>query len=236
LLTSLPPQTSSTPSSGTYNTPHHVTIAHIVLHCRSVLQYSFLRPLISITEIICQAFGVLCPTTYSIYFAEVYLDAIDFVSISVALYGLIAFYDLVKEQLAGKKPLSKFLCIKMVVMLTFCESTLSRRRLQQLTLPTNRPKFHFLHPRIARRDQGYRGTSAFLSFTSHAVANTAVPQYWTATNVADGLNALCICCEMVIMSVAFAWAFNWNEYKRQAPPGAPHTNVFWAILDSLNYC
>jgi hypothetical protein len=41
---------------------------------------------------------------------------------------------------------------------------------------------------------------------------------------------------MVIMSVAFAWAFNWNEYKQQAPPGAPHTNVFWPILDSLNYC
>lgn len=54
----------------------------------------------------------MCPTAYSIYFAEVYLDSIDFVSISVALYGLIVFYALVKERLAGKQPLAKFLSIK----------------------------------------------------------------------------------------------------------------------------
>ncbi|GAA6037905.1 hypothetical protein JCM8097_009483 [Rhodosporidiobolus ruineniae] len=163
----------------------------------SVLQYSLLRPLISIIEIICEAYDVLCPTTYSIYYAEVYLDSVDFVSISVALYGLIALYDLVKEQLAGRKPLSKFLCIKLVVMLTFYQSFI------------------------------------FSILESHDVIKAT--DYWTATNVADGLNALCICCEMVIMAIAFAWAFNWNEYKAQAPPGAKHTNPFWAVLDSLNY-
>ncbi|GAA5868622.1 hypothetical protein JCM8547_003758 [Rhodosporidiobolus lusitaniae] len=163
----------------------------------AVLQYSFLRPLISIAEIICQAYGVLCPTQYSIYFAEVYLDSIDFVSISVALYGLIVLYDLCKEQMAGKKPLSKFLCIKMVVMLTFYQSFI------------------------------------FSILESHDVIKAT--EYWTATNVADGLNALCICCEMVIMAFAFGWAFNVKEYQAQAPPGARKTNPFWAILDSLNY-
>lgn len=56
---------------------------------------------------------------YLQHFAEVYLDAVDFVSISVALYGLIVFYALVKERLVGKKPLAKFLCIKFIVMFTF---------------------------------------------------------------------------------------------------------------------
>ncbi|BGP14568.1 hypothetical protein JCM10213_001917 [Rhodosporidiobolus nylandii] len=163
----------------------------------SVLQYSLLRPAISIAEIVCQAVGVLCPTQYSVFFAEVYLDAVDFVSISVALYGLIAFYDLVKEQLAGRKPLAKFLCIKLVVMLTFYQSFV------------------------------------FSILESHDVIKAT--EFWTATNVADGLNALCICCEMVLMSIAFAWAFNWREYIEQAPPGARKTNAFWAILDSLNY-
>jgi hypothetical protein len=37
----------------------------------------------------------------------VYLDAFDFVSISVALYGLIVFYVLCKDELKGRKPLSK---------------------------------------------------------------------------------------------------------------------------------
>ncbi|GAA6002268.1 hypothetical protein JCM10207_003155 [Rhodosporidiobolus poonsookiae] len=163
----------------------------------SVLQYSLLRPLISIAEIICQAYDVLCPTAYSVYFAEVYLDSIDFVSISVALYGLICLYDLVKEQLAGKKPLSKFLCIKLVVMLTFYQSFI------------------------------------FSILESHGVIHAT--EFWTATNVSDGLNALCICCEMVLMSIAFAWAFNWKEYIAQAPSGAKKTNPFWALLDSFNY-
>ncbi|GAA6052410.1 hypothetical protein JCM3770_000228 [Rhodotorula araucariae] len=160
----------------------------------SVLQYSLLRPLISIIEIICQTYDVLCPTQYSIYYAEVYLDAIDFISISVALYGLIVFYALVKERLAGRNPLAKFLSIKIVVMLLFYQSFV------------------------------------FSVLQSHGVIKGT--EYWTATNVADGLSALCVCCEMVIMSGVFAWAFSYREYE--AGPGK-HTPVFWAILDSFNY-
>ncbi|GAA5835989.1 hypothetical protein JCM9279_002158 [Rhodotorula babjevae] len=163
----------------------------------SVLQYSLLRPLISIIEIICQAYDVLCPTQYSVYFAEAYLDAVDFVSISVALYGLIVFYALVKERLAGRKPLAKFLSIKIVVMLLFYQSFV------------------------------------FSVLQSHGVIKAT--EFWTATNVADGLSALCVCCEMVIMSGVFAWAFSHKEYSHLRPEGAGHTSVFWAILDSLNY-
>lgn len=75
--------------------------------------------------------------------------------------------------------------------------------------------------------------------------------YWTAANVADGLQALCICCEvrtasfvegtssdqgqMVLFAIAFMFAFSWKEYAAQRPLGAKRTNPFWAILDSLNY-
>lgn len=72
----------------------------------SVLQYCFMRPIITIIAIICDATGKLCPEQYSVYFAEVYLDvscisylsmpatdpfpkAFDFVVFSVALYGLV---------------------------------------------------------------------------------------------------------------------------------------------------
>lgn len=77
-----------------------------------MLQYSFIRPAISIAGIITNYFGVLCPTAYSIYFAEVYLDSIDFVSISVALYGLIVFGALCRKNMQGQQPLAKFLSIK----------------------------------------------------------------------------------------------------------------------------
>ncbi|TIA88415.1 hypothetical protein E3P81_03487 [Wallemia ichthyophaga] len=84
-----------------------------------VLQYAILRPLLSIISIICEAENVLCSTTYSVHFAEVYITAIDFVSISVALYALVIFYTITKADLMGKKPLAKFLSIKLLVAFTF---------------------------------------------------------------------------------------------------------------------
>ena len=48
---------------------------------------------------------------------------------SVALYGLILFYSAVKqsEHMEGKRPLAKFLCIKLIVMFTFYQSLLVSR-------------------------------------------------------------------------------------------------------------
>ncbi|KAH9970659.1 DUF300-domain-containing protein [Russula compacta] len=89
----------------------------------SVMQYVLIRPAVSIIGIICESFHVLCPSgAYSVHYAEVYLDSVDFVSISIALYGLVLFYGLTKEELAGRRPLAKFLSIKLVVMFTFYQS------------------------------------------------------------------------------------------------------------------
>ena len=44
----------------------------------------------------------------------------------IALYGLLIFYGLTKEELAGRKPLSKFLSIKLIVMFTFYQALVVR--------------------------------------------------------------------------------------------------------------
>ncbi|KIR56013.1 hypothetical protein I315_01077 [Cryptococcus gattii Ru294] len=166
----------------------------------SVMQYVILRPLISIIGIICEYYGVLCPEQYSVHFAEVYLDAIDFVSISVALYGLIVFYVLCKDELKGKRPLSKFLAIKLIVFFTFYQNFL------------------------------------FSILQSHGVIKgTAM---WTATNVSDGLSALCTCVEMVIFSIYMGWAYSWSDYTDpQKNPYQRATNFktyLQAIWDTIN--
>ena len=38
---------------------------------------------------------------------------------SIALYGLLVFYGLMAEELKGKRPVAKFLSIKLIVMFTF---------------------------------------------------------------------------------------------------------------------
>ncbi|PLW11765.1 hypothetical protein PCASD_21565 [Puccinia coronata f. sp. avenae] len=84
-----------------------------------VLQYCIFRPLITIVGIICEANHLLCATQYSVYFAQVYLEAIDFVVFSLALYGLMVFYTVTKTHLKGQSPLAKFLTIKGIVFFTF---------------------------------------------------------------------------------------------------------------------
>jgi len=160
----------------------------------SVMQYVLIRPAVSIAGMICQRFNVLCASgPYSVHFAKVYLESIDFVSISIALYGLILFYDLTKGELAGRRPLAKFLSIKLIVMFTFYQSFV-----------VNALKERVIH-----------GT-----------------EFWTATNVADGLTALAICIEMIFFSLFMMWSFNWKEYRVE---GEPHTSVWRPLWDSINF-
>jgi len=160
----------------------------------AVLQYVIVRPLVSIAGIICEKFNVLCASAgFNFRFAQVYLEIVDFLSISIALYGLILFYNLTKDELKGRRPWAKFLCIKLIVMATFYQSFM----------------FHLLEDRVIH------GT-----------------QYWTPTNIANGLNALAICIEMVFFSLAMWWAYNSREY---VIPGSPKTSIWRPLLDSINY-
>jgi len=160
-----------------------------------VLQYIIIRPAVSITGIICEKLKVLCQADgFSVHHASAYLDVIDFVSISFALYGLLMFYGLTHDELEGRRPLAKFLAIKLIVMFTFYQSFI---------------------------------ISALQGRVIHAT------EFWTATNIADGLNALAICIEMVIFSIFMLWAYTPNEYTRKE--GSPPTSIWTPLWDSINY-
>ncbi|KAG1814227.1 organic solute transporter Ostalpha-domain-containing protein [Suillus subaureus] len=89
----------------------------------SVLQYVIIRPAVSIAGIICQVHNLLCESTlFSLYFANIYLETLNFASVSVASYGLSLFLDLTKEELLGRRPRAKFLSIKLIMMFTFYQS------------------------------------------------------------------------------------------------------------------
>lgn len=95
-------------------------------------------------------------------------------------------------------------------------------------------------------DQGF----IFTILQNHNVIKGTT--YWTATNVADGLQALCTCVEvrtailplaltrptrpfqMVIFSALMLWSFSSKDYRAMRE-GRPHTNSFMAFLHSQNY-
>jgi hypothetical protein len=57
-------------------------------------------------------------------------------------------------------------------------------------------------------------------------------KYWTETNIADGLNALTTCIEMVFASGFMMWAYTWNEY---VIPDGKKTGIWKPLWDSINY-
>ncbi|GAA95943.1 uncharacterized protein L969DRAFT_92027 [Mixia osmundae IAM 14324] len=161
-----------------------------------VLQYCFVRPILTIVGIICEAYNILCIGTYSVHFAAVYIDAIDFVSISIALEGLIIFYAITKDQLQGRGPLRKFLSLKAIVFFTFYQSFV------------------------------------FSILSDHGVLKAT--EYYTTTNIADGLNALATSIEMVVFALYNFWAFRHTEYARLRGKQEHHTSVTSAFLLASN--
>jgi len=160
----------------------------------SVLQYVIIRPVASIAGIICEAYDVLCEADgFSLRSAYIYLEGIAFISITIALYGLFVFYGLMHEELEGRRPLAKFLSIKLIVMFTFYQSFM-------------------------------------LKILEGGVIH-ATP-YWTVTNIANGLNSLLICIEMVIFSILMWWAYPATEYEED---GKHMTSIWRPLFDSINY-
>jgi len=161
----------------------------------SVLQYVIIRPAASIAGIICEKYQVLCEADgFTIHSASVYLEGIAFVSITIALYGLFVFYGLMHEELQDRRPVAKFLSIKLIVMFTFYQSFVLK----------------ILEGKVL-----------------HATA------YWTTKNIANGLNSLAICIEMVIFALLMWWAYPAREYKRSE--GEPATGIWRPLWDSINF-
>lgn len=101
---------------------------------------------------------------------------IDFVSISIALYGLIVLYALIRQDLKGRRPLAKFMTIKLGI---FCASANGNRcslDFRLVLMPSCPPTVIFY--------QGF----VFSILADRGVIKAT--EYWTKTNISDGLNAL----------------------------------------------
>jgi len=88
------------------------------------LQYAYIRPITTCIAVVLQLLGVYCPGNITPIYGWFYITAITFVSVTVAMYCLIAFYSTMKLDLAPYKPLLKFLSIKFVIFLTFWQMVL----------------------------------------------------------------------------------------------------------------
>uniref|UniRef100_A0A8C8HML0 Transmembrane protein 184C n=1 Tax=Oncorhynchus tshawytscha TaxID=74940 RepID=A0A8C8HML0_ONCTS len=107
------------------NIPIMATLCPMVLLLRcklGVLQYTVVRPVTTVIALICQLCGVYDEGNFSSTNAWTYLVIFNNMSQLFAMYCLVLFYKALREELAPIRPVGKFLCVKMVVFVSFWQA------------------------------------------------------------------------------------------------------------------
>nr|XP_006002953.1 PREDICTED: transmembrane protein 184C isoform X2 [Latimeria chalumnae] len=97
----------------------------LLFRCKlGVLQYTVVRPFTTIIALICELVGVYDEGNFSFKNAWTYLVIINNMSQLFAMYCLVLFYKVLREELNPIQPVGKFLCVKMVVFVSFWQAAL----------------------------------------------------------------------------------------------------------------
>ncbi|KAF2076462.1 hypothetical protein CYY_002265 [Polysphondylium violaceum] len=91
--------------------------------CRmGMLQYVLIRPLVTLISAILESFELYGEGSYATNTFYLYATIIINISVTIALYVVVLFYQAAAEELAPYKPLLKFTSIKIVVFFCFWQS------------------------------------------------------------------------------------------------------------------
>ncbi|CAK7222568.1 hypothetical protein SBRCBS47491_004907 [Sporothrix bragantina] len=88
-----------------------------------IYHYCFIRVAMTITAVVTQYFGRYCESSNSPVFSHVWVLVIESVAVTIAMYCVIQFYIQMKTPLAEHQPFMKVLAIKLVIFLSFWQST-----------------------------------------------------------------------------------------------------------------
>ncbi|KAJ3035835.1 hypothetical protein HDV00_003370 [Rhizophlyctis rosea] len=86
------------------------------------LQYVALRPTATIIAFILNYFHALCPLSGSPKHGQFWITAINFISSTVAVYGLFTFYFTIHNDIKEHQPLWKMIAVKFVIFFAFFQS------------------------------------------------------------------------------------------------------------------
>ncbi|KAF3389174.1 Transmembrane protein 184C [Penicillium rolfsii] len=86
-----------------------------------VLQYPIIALIVAIAQCITEAANVYCLESNKRYFAHLWLNIIQVISVGVAVMSILRFYTNLKSHITEHKPLTKLFAFKMVIGLVFLE-------------------------------------------------------------------------------------------------------------------
>ncbi|KIW16596.1 hypothetical protein PV08_03784 [Exophiala spinifera] len=90
----------------------------------SVFQYCFIRVFFTLVAVATQAADIYCLESLNPAFAHIWTMVFESVGVTIAMYCLIQFYIQIKDDIRRHKPLLKITAIKLVIFLSFWQSTL----------------------------------------------------------------------------------------------------------------
>ncbi|KAF3020548.1 hypothetical protein E8E14_007016 [Neopestalotiopsis sp. 37M] len=88
-----------------------------------IYHYCFIRVAMTITAVVTQYFDRYCESSNSPVFAHIWVLVIESVAVTIAMFCVVQFYIQLKEPLAEHKPFLKVLAIKLVIFLSFWQSS-----------------------------------------------------------------------------------------------------------------
>lgn len=91
---------------------------------QATLQFCIIKPLMSVLTLMLQATGRYHDGDWSPGSCYFYITMVYNLSVSLALYGLILFYQATKELLSPYEPVWKFLSIKSIIFMSFWQGSL----------------------------------------------------------------------------------------------------------------
>jgi len=100
---------------------YHIKPGRIFLHrCKQmILQYVLWKPILAVATFVLQLTNTYNEGDFTASYGYLYITLIYNISITLALYFLVLFYEATKDILRPFKPLAKFFCIKAVIFFSF---------------------------------------------------------------------------------------------------------------------
>lgn len=100
------------------------TIGFLRFCKQATLQFCIIKPFMSALTLILQASGRYKDGDYSLGSSYFYITMVYNLSVSLALYGLILFYQATKDLLSPYEPVWKFLSVKSIIFMSFWQGVM----------------------------------------------------------------------------------------------------------------
>jgi Organic solute transporter Ostalpha len=87
-----------------------------------ILQFVLIKPLLAVSAVILDIFDLYGDGDWHLDQAYIYETSVANFSVTLSMYFLVLFYKATRRELKPRKPLGKFLCIKLVLFFSFWQA------------------------------------------------------------------------------------------------------------------